>query len=244
MPVHAYKHSRLMEESEARVELSPVYDSPEDMLVASRMLQCPEIYRRWEAEHARLMRTVADEARLPRQMQALRSTAFCLVHRKALYDYLRDRQVTGLKRRRLFSIFYGVREYTNAVLAEHGNYVRCSSSYLCTRYLAEHLMRDAAFDEPLRMYEQWYAEYFRTFCDVALAESEEEKLAVAPMDALKPLLKYQLAEARQAILGMPQTSGEEWRETRIRRPTGDTQTVRTLDPQRLPNLFRSPNRIN
>ena len=39
-------------------------------------------------------------------------------------------------------------------------HVRCSSSYLCT-HLAEHLMRDAAFDEPLQVYEQWYADYFR-----------------------------------------------------------------------------------
>ena len=89
-------------------------------------------------------------------------------------------------------------------------------------------MQDAAFDEPLRMYEQWYSEYFRAFCDVALAETEEEKLAIAPMEALKPLLKYQLAEARQAILAMPQMPTEDWREAQIRKPTGDTQRLRVL----------------
>src|SRR5260370_26606618 len=149
------------------------------------------------------MRAVSEQARLAGQVVALRSTAFTLVHRKAMFEYLRDRQLTGERRRRLLAIFYGFQDYTNAVLAEHGNYVRCSSSYLCTHHLAEHLMQDAAFDEPLRMYEQWYSEYFRAFCDVALAETEEEKQAIAPMDALKPLLKYQLAEARQAILAMP-----------------------------------------
>lgn len=81
-------------------------------------------------------------------------------------------------------------------------------------YLGEHLMRDAALDEPLQLYERWYAEYFRTFCDVALAETEEEKNEVALMETLKPLLKYRLAEARQAILQMPwcrQKSGVKWR---------------------------------
>jgi hypothetical protein len=95
-------------------------------------------------------------------------------------------------------------------------------------YLGEHLMRDAALHEPLQIYERSYAEYFRTFCDVALAETEEEKHKVAPMEALQPLLKYQLAEARQAILQMPQVPADEWREASIRKPTGDTQRLRAL----------------
>ena len=228
MPVHAYLHSRLMEESEARVEMAAHFDSPADMLVASRILHNPDAYRRWEAEHDRLMRAVSEQVRLPRQVVALRSTAFALVHRKAIFEYLRDRQITGPRRHRVFALFYGIRDYSNAVLAEHGNYVRCSSSYLCTYHLAEHLMQDAAFDEPLRLYEQWYAEYFRAYCDVALAETEEEKQAIAPMDALRPLLKHQLAQARQAILEMPQMPAQDWREAQIRKPTGDTQKLRVI----------------
>jgi hypothetical protein len=228
MPVHAYKHSRLMEESEARVEMTACFDSPIDVLVASRILENPDAFRRWEAEHDRLMRAVSEQARLARQVVALRSTAFGLVHRRAIFEYLRDRRLNGARRQRLFALFYGIRDYTNAVLAEHGHYVRCSSSYLCTYHLAEHLMQDAAFDEPLRMYEQWYSEYFRAFCDAALAETEEEKLAIAATDALRPLLKYQLAEARQAILEMPQMPAEDWREARIRRRTGDTQRLRAM----------------
>jgi hypothetical protein len=236
MHVHAYKHARLMEESEARVEIAAVFDSPADTLVATRLLEHPETYRRWEAEHNRLMRAVSEPGRLAGQVVALRSIALALVHRKATFEYLRDRQVTGERRRRLFEFFYGFRDYTNAVLAEHGNYVRCSSSYLCTHHLAEHLMQDAAFDEPLQIYEERYSEYFSAFCDAELAETEEEKQAIAPMDALKPMLKYQWAEARQAILAMPQKPAEDWREVQIRRPTGDTQKVRTL--------FSSARRVN
>jgi len=40
-----------------------------------------------------------------------------------------------VRRRRLFAFFCGFRDYTNAVLAEHGNYVRCSSSY-CVRIIS------------------------------------------------------------------------------------------------------------
>ncbi len=236
MIIHAYKHAQLMEESEARVERAAIYDSPTDLLVASRILQHPQAYRRWEAEHDRLMRAVSAQARLARQMQMLRSTAFTLVHRKALFDYLRERRMTGAKRRRLFEWFYGYRDYTNAVLAEHGNYVRCSSSYLCTQHLAEHLMHDPAFNEPLQIYEDWYAEYFRAFCDVALAETDEEKQATAAMEALKPLLKYQLAEARRAILAMPQEPIEDWREAKIRKANGDTQKLRAI--------FVKPGRVN
>ena len=228
MPVHAYMHSRLMEESEARVEMAACFDSPADTLVADRILRNPDAYRRWEAEHDRLMRAVSEQARLARQVVALRSTAFGLIHRKATFEYLRDRQITGARRHRLIAQFYGVRDYADAVVAEHGNYARCSSSYLCTYHLAERLMQDAAFDEPLRLYEQWYSEYFQTYCDVALAQTVEEKQAIAPMDALRPLLKHQLAEARKAILEMPQMPAEDWREAQIRRPTGDTQKVRVI----------------
>lgn len=228
MHIHAYKHARLMDESEARVEMAGCFESEADRLVASRILECPEAYRRWEAEHAHLLRAASEQAQLSRQIVMLRSAACALVHRKAPFEYLRDCHVRGARRHRLLGLFYGFRDYTNAVLAEHGKYVRCSSSYLCMNYLGEHLMRDAALAEPLQIYERWYAEYFRTFCDVALAESEEERHKVAPMEALQPLLKYQLAQARQAILQMPQMPADEWREASIRKPTGDTQRLRAL----------------
>jgi len=228
MQVHAYKHARLMDESEARVEMAVGFESEADRLVANRILASPDAYPRWEAEHDHLLRAISEQARLSRQVVMLRSAACALVHRKALFEYLRDCQVTGARRHRLFALFYGFRDYTNAVLTEHGNFVRCSSSYMCMNYLGEHLMRDAALDEPLQIYEQRYAEYFRTFCDAALAETEEEKHNVAAMEALQPLLKYQLAEARQAILQMPQVPAEEWREASIRKPTGDTQRLRAL----------------
>jgi hypothetical protein len=236
MLTHAYKHARLMAESESRVEMTAWSLSPVDV-VAHRVLEHPESYRRWESEHDRLMRTVSGQARIPHQVAALRSTAFRLVHRRALFEYLRERRLTGVKRHHLFAIFYGCRDYTNAVLAEHGNYVRCSSSYLCTQHLAEHLMHDGAFDEPMRLYEEWYREYFRTYCDVELAATDEERQLLEPLAALRPLLKQRIAEARDAIVAMPHETGREWREVQIRKPNGDTQRLRVIfgdDRGRLP----------
>ena len=56
------------------------------------------------------------------------------------------------------------------------------------------------------------------------------------MEVLKPLLKHQVAEARQAILQMPLKPAKHWREVQIRKSTGDTQKMRVL--------FAVPGRIN
>src|SRR5260221_12290628 len=97
-------------------------------------------------------------------------------------------------------------------------------------------MKDYALEEPLQVYEQRYADYFRVYCDEALAESEKEKFAAALMQELKPLLIHQLAEARQAILQMPQNPSKHWREVQIRTGTGDTQKMR--------GQFANPDPIN
>ena len=227
MHVRAYKHARLMEESEWRIEIAAGSNSPDDVVVR-RVLDSPVVYRRWAFEHDWLLRGISTRPRVEAQVIALRSAAMNLVHRKALFEYLRERQLNGRKRRRLFQLFYGSRDYSNAVLAEHANYVRCSSSYVCAQYLAEQLMHDAAVAEPMQLYEQRFGEFFRAFCDGELAETEEERRVAEPLDALRPLLKFQLAEARQAILAMPLAPQKEWREVQIRKPTGETQRLHAL----------------
>lgn len=216
-----------MEESELRVQMSVHLHSPADA-AASHMLQMPEIYRRWAAEHDRLMHAISDQPRLTSQVTALRSTTFGLVHKRALFEYLRDRQLAGDKRKRLLALFYGCRDYTNAILMEHGHFMRCSTSYVCTHHLGQHLMEDAAFEEPMQLYEEWYTEYFRAYCDTELADNDIEKEALATLESLKPLLKHRLAEARQAILAMPKSPDREWREVQIRKPTGETQRMKAI----------------
>ncbi len=166
------------------------------MLVASRLLSQPEAYRRWEAEHSQLMRRVSSHRYLNRQVVALRSTALTLMHRKAVFEYLQERQLTRLQRHKLMAMFHSLKDYSASLIAEHGNYLRGASSYWCSHHLARRLMKDGAFAEPLLLYQERYTDYFRVHCDVELAETEQERQAVDSMRMLQPLLKLQLAEAR------------------------------------------------
>jgi hypothetical protein len=219
---------RLMDESELCIAEAARSGTPAQVLVASRLLAHPGIYRRWESEHSQLMRRVSCHMYLHRQVVALRSTALSLTHRKAVFEYLQDRQLTGAQRHRLMAMFHSLRDYSASLIAEHGNYVRGASSYWCSHHLARRLMKDGAFAEPLHLYEERYTDYFRVFCDVELAQTDQEKHAVEPMRMLQPLLKLQLGEARREILSMPYRPEKVWREVEIRRPTGDTVRLRTL----------------
>lgn len=227
MILRAYGHARLMLESASRIEMAAGSSTPAERLVTRRLLECPAEFSRWEAHHDQLMRPVSAPRRLTQQIVALRATAIALVHRKALFEYLRARRPAEAKRRKLFRIFHRCRDYGHAVLAEHGNYVRCSSSYMCAQHLAEHLMHDPALDAPLRLYEEWYRDYFQAYCDLELAETTDEKAACLAQECLRPFLKHRVSKARRVILAMPLVPGE-WGEVRIRRPTGDTMKLKPL----------------
>jgi hypothetical protein len=218
------------------------HGSPAQMLVASRLLAHPETYRRWESEHFQLMRRVSEHRYLNRQVVALRSTALTLMHRKAVFEYLQERQLTRQQRHKLMSMFHTLKEYSASLIAEHGNYVRGASSYWCSHHLARRLMKDSAFAEPLLLYQERYTDFFRVHCDVELAESESEKQAVEPMRLLQPLLKKQLAEARQEILSMAYRPEKVWREVEIRRPTGDTERMRALGDTEIARILAKGSR--
>jgi hypothetical protein len=228
MAIQGYQHARLMEESESCLAAVARAGPADDMVIASQIIEQPTAYRVWESEHSRILHGVSKHPRLAPQMGALRSAAFALVHRQALFEYIRDRSISGDKRHRLFSLFYANRDFANAVVSEHASFLRCSSSRICIDHLAEHFTRDAAFAEPMQLYKEWYTDYFRVFCDVALAETEDEKAMLAPTESLKPLLKLRLRQARDAILAMPEVPSSVWREVEIRRATGETQKLRRL----------------
>jgi hypothetical protein len=228
MRIQGIIQARLMEESELCVAEAAKSGTPAQVLVASRLMSHPQTYRRWESEHFQLMRRVSSHTYLNRQVTALRSTALTLLHRKAVFEYLQERQLTRPQRQRLMTLFHSLQDYSASLIAEHSNYVRGATSYWCSHHLARRLMKDSAFAEPLHLYQERYTDYFRVFCDVELADTQAEKQAVASMRLLQPLLKLQLAEARREILTMPYQPQKVWREVEIRQPTGDTARLRTL----------------
>jgi len=206
--MRALPHTRLMRESESHVEATARTGSALERLVTGRILAEPRAYLRWEAEHSQLMHKVADHRRLAQQALQLRSTTLALIHRKALFEYLRDRGVTGAARHRVLELFYGTRDYSTAVIAEHGQYLRSASSGLCSCHLGGAVLQDPAFDEAIERYEACYTDYFRVFCDNALLERglQPPGRSLAGTEALLVLpayLKEQLRYLRKRIERLP-----------------------------------------
>jgi hypothetical protein len=205
MRMPGISHVRLMEESEARIADLAREGSPAQALLARRILDDTRLYQRWEAEHDRLMRSVAGEARGLAQAIALRRASFALIHRKAMFEYLRTQKITGRDRHAVFALVYGEQhDYVAAVIHEHGNYVRSASSYLCSNHLGLRLIDDRAFGEPLWRYEQLYTDYFRSFCEAALTPDRFKSSDT--LSTLLPYLKRQLNSLRRAILALPRES--------------------------------------
>ena len=223
-------HERLMRESTDRVESALCSDDPIEQLVARRLLESPAIFQTWEVEHSGLMREVANTGFRRTQAALLKKATFRLIHRKALFEYLRDRQVRGSARQRIVLSFHPAQDYIRSVIAEHGVYLRKACSFLCTSHVGANIVHDPGFFDPMRYYQALYAEYFEIFCRTHLAPDSAD---AEPRSELLPLLKYQLEECRKAIMhGQPQNERLR-REAELREPTGDTARLPRLgDSQR------------
>jgi hypothetical protein len=218
-------HKRLMRESTDRVQRALHGDDPNEQLVASRLLESPAAFQTWESEHAGLMREVASPSFRRTQAALLKKAAFRLIHRKALFEYLRDAKIRGSIRRDIVVSFHPSRDYTRSVIAEHGLYLRKACSFMCASHVGGNVVGDAGFFDPMLRYQELYAEYFQIFCSTHFAPDDAVKTLQVE---LLPLLKHQLEECRVAIMN-PQAQ-KEWlmRELELRRPSGDTARLPRL----------------
>jgi hypothetical protein len=221
----AIAYTRLMQESTNYVQAAAYRENSREQAVAARLLADTTAWERWEAEHSGLMRKVAGLGQLAEQRAALKVTNFQLIHRKALFEYLRDNEVRGVERPRILAHFRMALHYEHAVIAEHRVYVRKACSFFCTGHLGLEVLRDAGFSDPMLRYEELYAEYFELYCRVNCADPDA---APDPRRALLPLLKHQLNEWRRAILHPRAELPRLLREAELRRPTGETQKNRIL----------------
>jgi len=212
-------HKRLMRESTDRVANALRSSDPFEQLVASRLLESPTIFQTWENEHSGLMRGVANTGFRRTQAALLKKATFRLIHRKALFEYLRDQRVRGSARERIVLTFHPTQDYARSVIAEHEVYVRKACSFLCTSHVGANVVHDPGFFDPMKHYQALYAEYFKIFCR---AHFDSASTDTEPQSELLPLLKYQLEECRFAIMH-PQPGKEWWgREAELREPIGDT----------------------
>ena len=219
MQRNAVTHERLMRESTDRVQSALYSKNSNEQLVASRLLQSPAAFRAWESEHSGLMREVANPGVRRTQAALLKKTTFRLIHRKALFEYLRDERIRGSPRQRVLLHFHPAQDYARSIVAEHGVYLRKACSFLCTSHVGSHVVCDPGFLDPMARYQELYAEYFQIFCSTQFEQdSAEAELQIA----LLPMLKHQLEECRLAI--MNPRPAKEWmmREVALRAATGDT----------------------
>lgn len=220
--------ARLMEYSEQYLALAAQSGACEEAQVATRLMQDVPLYRKWEQSHGRLMRGVASRRQRPQQAVELKKIGFLTLHRKAPFEYLRNRHVHGQARRQLVRTLFGTQEYTQTILREHTAYLSSAASFFCTDSLCGDLMRDGAFSEALDHYQNAYGEYYRAYCDSLLAEQAGES---SPVESLLPYLRYQLKTIRDHILsGAPQQS-DFTRLQSLYQSLGDTQKLPILRQQ-------------
>jgi hypothetical protein len=224
-------HARLMRASTDRIESALHSEDHKEQLVAARIMETSGNFQRWESGHSQLMKSVADFAGLGNQVSALKRTTLGLIHGKALFDYLKNKEVRGDERTALMKHFYPNRGFTSALVTEHGNYLRRSCSFLCTSHVGNDVVHDDAFLDPLQHYEELYAEYFELYCRMQMPGDQVDS---ASERALLPLLKHQLSEWRWKILNPREAAPSIRRESQLRRPNGDTQVLpyRTLNFRR------------
>ena len=175
--------------------------------IARTLRATPADYRKWEAEHGRLMSAVAGAANGERQARALLSAALSLIHRKALFEYLHNHARRGEDRRLLIAHFHGQQSYSQAVVAEHGNYQRSVASLACIEHIGATLLPHQAFGEALRHYENLYREYFRSYCNSLLTPANEAAEASDSMRTLIPYLKRDVLDERTRLLALPAIAG-------------------------------------
>jgi len=200
-------HDRLMEASHDCVKQAVIQRQPQADIIASRLLESPATYNAWESEHAGIMRSVAAERLPAAQRAAMLSASFSLIHRKALFEYMREKKLRGDERQALVQHFFPQRDFADSVRSEHTHYVRSAASYLCVGHVGRDLMFDSLFEEPLNEYEEIYHEYFFAHCDQIVADADTISL---PIDMLTGM-KNRVSEWRRALLALTQSQSGTWR---------------------------------
>lgn len=166
-------HTEIMQVSEARLLEVACWGRAATGNVARRLIADEALYERWLQEHRKLTARVAREGTSFSRAVALRRVCLRLIQRKAMFDHLREHNIRGSERSRLFRFMYGPGDYAAAVIDEHRNYICAASSLICVTYLGTRLFKDGPFlDSRFAAYEAAYCDYFRLW--VATSTRGEE----------------------------------------------------------------------
>ena len=176
---HSRRHRSLMRESEQALEDAVESPDARASRIARHVLTDSKVHSLWEARHAQLVLPVAEHNSRTPQIVELRRMEVALVHRRALVDYIGRYKLTGAKRDKLLSRFYGAKASLDAVLAEHRQYMLAVSSRVSADHLID-IMQDPFSRRFLEVYERAYNKYFELYCYVACTEDALMAEAVRP----------------------------------------------------------------
>ena len=220
--------ARLMQYSEQFLVRAAQSELPQKSQLAARLLHDAALRKRWEHQHSLLMHSVAAPQRPAARVLELRKVTFLTLHRKAPFEYLRDRHVTGPARRRLIRALFGTQDYAQCLVREHLAFLSSAASFICADSLCSEVLGDAAFCAALAHYESAYSEYYRAYGDSLLADHSGESASVR---SLLPYLRYQLKTIREHMLsGKPEQSDFTTLQA-LYEATGDTHVLPVIsDP--------------
>ncbi len=208
---------RMMECSELRISEVARHGQGFAQQIARRVLESAHMFAQWENSHSQVMRPVAAAQRASEQMFTLKRVALAMIHRKAPFEFLRDRHVCGGARHRYFDVLYGPHDFARAMVREHQNYLVAGCSYLCLDTLCA-----ASTVELIAEYEKAYTSYWQAQTATLL---DPQSVAGGRNAALLQCLDENLRRVRGRLLGAAPSKADQMTLAELRQPTGDTVRI-------------------
>ena len=205
---------RMMECSEQQISEVAKYGEVHQKEIAARLLESAYNFHLWENSHSQLLRRIVVAPPGRRQVKEVKRMAISMIHRKAPFEYLRDKRVFGAARHRFFCEMYGQQPFAKLVVSEHRNYLAAGASYICVdRFCSESSMKAIA-DYERRYTDYWRAQASRRLNDCPPGEE-------APPSDLINELRGDIVRRRENLLSTaPRADALTMEE--LLRPTGDT----------------------
>ena len=213
---------RMMECSQEQISEIAERGESKQKLVAARVLESPQSRRHWESAHSQLLRNIATIWTTDEQIRAIKRMGLAMIHRKAPFEYLRDRHLCGPARRRFFDVAYGRKDFASSFVKEHRNFLEAGASYLCVdRFCSESSMR------LLTDYESRYAVYLRAqFRQLDNEHCGRHEQAASWLG----VLRSDLQQRRRLLLGSRPSKADSLTLEELYQPTGDTVRITYLSP--------------
>jgi hypothetical protein len=144
-----------------------------------------------------------------------------MIHRKASFEFLRDRGIRGPDRQRFFDATYGRNTHGRAIVLEHRHFVRAMCSFICV----EDLCGPGSLQQ-IREYERIYNRYW--FARAAVHMGGAGAQGLVRTAGVLDELRRKAVIARQRLLAVAPSSEDVLTLAELRQPTGDTLRLPAL----------------